>query len=195
MGKIFCLMGKSSTGKDTIYQELLKKEDLHLHQIVSYTTRPIRANETDGVEYHFCTKERKEELLAQGNVIEIRSYETVHGIWDYFTVADDQIRLEQKDYLIIGTLESDCKIRDYFGREKVIPVYIEVEDGTRLMRAVERERRQSQPKYRELCRRFLADDEDFSEEKLRAAGIEQRFVNENLEDTLERISSYIKEQL
>ena len=57
MGKIFCLMGKSSTGKDTIYKELLQNEELSLKRIVPYTTRPIRVGETEGVEYHFTDEE------------------------------------------------------------------------------------------------------------------------------------------
>ena len=53
----------------------------------------------------------------------------------------------------------------------------------RLQRALERERRQENPKYEELCRRFLADEKDFSEEKLKEAGITKRFCNESLEET------------
>ena len=89
---------------------------------------------------------------------------TVHGIWKYFTVDDGQIDLEQGDYLLIGTLETYEKIREYYGAEHLVPIYIEVEDGERLARALERERRQAVPKYKEMCRRFLADEEDFCEE-------------------------------
>ena len=194
MGKIFCIMGKSATGKDTIYKNLLEKAELQLRRIVTYTTRPIREKEQDGVEYHFCSQKEKDELLAQGKVIEIRSYDTCHGIWDYFTVADENISLEEHSYLMIGTLESYCKIRDFFGSGRVVPIYIEVEDGQRLQRALKRERKQQTPKYAEMCRRFLADTEDFSEAKLAEAGIEKRFLNEdeNIERTQEAITAYIQ---
>lgn len=76
---------------------------------------------------------------------------------------------------MIGTLESYRAMKEYFGAESLVPLYIEVEDGLRLTRALEREKRQSQPRYDELCRRFLADSKDFSEENLRAAGIEKDF--------------------
>ena len=72
-------------------------------------------------------------------------------------------------------------LRAYFGADLVVPVYIEVEDGERLQRALDRERAEKEPKYRELCRRFLADCEDFSEEKIAGAGIERRFENDSLE--------------
>ena len=55
-------------------------------------------------------------------------------------------------------------MQNYFGKENVIPIYIQVDDGVRLERALERERTQKEPKYAELCRRFLADEKDFSEE-------------------------------
>ena len=71
-------------------------------------------------------------------------------------------------------------------------MYIEVDDGLRLARAVERERRQAEPKYSELCRRFLADEEDFSEENLGRAGITRRFENRELDECLTEIEEYIR---
>ena len=192
MGKIFCIMGKSSTGKDTLYQRLLERKDLALRQIVSYTTRPIRAGEIYGIEYHFCTREEKDALLAQDKVVEIRSYNTCHGVWDYFTVDDGQIDLEHHNYLIIGTLESYLAIRDYFSREVVVPIYIEVEDGIRLQRALQREMGQANPKYEEMCRRFLADAKDFSPEKIKEAAIGHIFYNEYMDRTEEAVAAYIK---
>lgn len=193
MGKIYCMMGKSSTGKDTIYQSLIKEPALSLKTIVPYTTRPIRAGEQDGVEYFFCDEKKMKELEDAGKVIELRSYHTVHGIWNYFTVDDGQVDLEHQDYLVIGTLESFVKIREYYGGDAVIPIYIEVEDGLRLQRALERERRQAEPKYAELCRRFLADDADFSEEKLQEAKITRRFENIELKETEQKIALFIQE--
>ena len=191
MGKIYCIVGKSSTGKDTIFKMLLQEKELHLKTIVPYTTRPIRAGEQDGVEYYFCDDQRVEELEQEGRIIELRAYNTIYGVWKYFTVDDGQICLEQQDYLVIGTLEAFVKMREYYGSEKVIPIYIEVEDGLRLQRALDRERMQDVPKYTELCRRFLADDADFSEEKLKDAGIVERFQNIELNTTEAKIASFI----
>lgn len=191
MGKIYCIMGKSSSGKDTLYKMLLEDTDIKINTVIPYTTRPMREGEKDGVEYYFCKEERLHELQAAGKVIELRAYNTVHGIWNYFTVDDHQIADEEKDYLLIGTLESYLKIRDYFGKDRVIPIYIEVEDGLRLQRALDRERSQSEPKYEEMCRRFLADAADFSEEKLSEAGITQRFVNQDLKETKQNVKNYM----
>ena len=191
MGNMVYLMGKSSTGKDTVYKQLLKNPFLQLKKIVPYTTRPIRAGETEGEEYFFTDERGFENLKAQGKVIEDRAYHTYHGLWRYFTVDDGNIDLENNNYIIIGTLESYLKTREYFGKAKVLPILLEVDDGVRLQRALDRERRQENPKYEELCRRYLADAEDFSEEKIKKADITLRFSNDNLEKCLSEIEEYL----
>lgn len=193
MGKIFYLMGKSGSGKDTIYKHV--KEQLpELKNIVIYTTRPIRSDEVDGVAYHFSNDERLQEFQAEGKVIELREYNTIHGIWKYFTVDDGQFDTEEHS-LAIGTLESYVQMKAYFGEEKMVPLYIEVDDGLRLERALRRERKQEAPKYEEMCRRFLADAKDFSEGNLKEAGIEVRYQNVELEKCIEEIILGIKANL
>ncbi len=192
MGRIFYLMGKSSTGKDSFYKKLMSDEALGLKKIVMYTTRPIRAQEKNGEEYFFVNDETLVRLEAAGKVIERRSYDTIHGVWHYFTVCDEQIDLEKNDYVVIGTLESFVASKKYFGEEVLVPIYIEVDDGVRLQRALDRERAQDKPKYKEMCRRYLADSDDFSEENILASGIHRRFENDIFEKCLEEITGYIK---
>lgn len=192
MGKIFYLMGKSSSGKDTIYKKILNDTRLDMRTIVLYTTRPIRSGEKNGVEYFFVDDKKLEELKNLNKVIESREYNTTHGVWKYFTVSDNQLNLKKFDYLIMGTLESYENMKKFFGEEKVIPIYIEVDDGIRLLRAMNREQKQKEPKYSELCRRFLADEEDFSNEKLVDAKITRKFNNDDLEKCIEEIISYIQ---
>ena len=191
MGKIFYVMGKSASGKDTIYKRI-REEMPELKTVVPYTTRPIRSGETDGVEYHFTTEEELTRLKLEGRVIEIRTYLTMFGPWSYATVHDGQIDLEQGDYLLIGTLESYMNTRRFFGAEALVPLYIEVEDGERLWRALLRERQQENPKYEELCRRFLADAEDFSEDRLAEAGIGKRFENKEFSLCVQAILDEIR---
>lgn len=190
MGKIYYVMGKSSSGKDTIYKMLLERHP-QFHTVVPYTTRPIREGERDGVEYFFVGAEELHEMQEAEKIIEMRAYNTKCGIWTYFTADDGQIDLDRYDYLMIGTLVSYRALREYFGEERLVPIYIEVEDGLRLSRALERERRQAKPKYAEMCRRFLADTEDFSEENIRAAGIIYRFQNTELEKCASEIERHI----
>lgn len=192
MGNIFYIMGQSSSGKDTIYKKLLEINEQSLKTIIPYTTRPIRAGEKEGIEYHFVDEEQLEEIERTGKLIELRAYTTFHGIWKYFTVNDGQIDLTTNSYLMIGTLESYNKTREYYGKDQVIPILIELDDGLRLQRALDRERMQDMPKYQEMCRRFLADSVDFKEEKIREAGIARRFNNDDLERCLREIHLYIE---
>ena len=164
-------MGKSSSGKDTIYKKIREKLP-QLKRITPYTTRPIREGETDGVEYFFVDEERLNELKEKERVIEVRSYNTKCGIWTYFTADDGQIDLQKYDYLVIGTLESYYGMREYFGEEQL-----------------------KEPKYAEMCRRFLADAEDFSEENLKRAGIVRRFENLKMEKCLSEITELIREEM
>ena len=191
MSKIYYMMGKSSTGKDTLFKRIFSDERLQLKTLIPYTTRPIRDGETEGVEYFFCDDAKVAAFESAGKIIERRDYNTMHGIWTYFTADDGQVDLDNQDYLVIGTLESYQKIREYYGKDVVVPIYIEVEDGVRLQRALDRERMQAEPKYEELCRRFLADAKDFSEENLKKAEIERRFVNDELEETERQIKEFI----
>ena len=185
MSKIFYLMGKSASGKDTIYKKV-KEQMPELKTIVIYTTRPIREGELNGREYHFVDDDKLKELQEAGKVIELREYNTVHGIWKYFTADDGQFAGDD-NYLAIGTLESYVQLRDYFGQERLVPIYVEVEDGLRLERALARERMQATPKYEEMCRRFLADAADFSVENLKEAGITRKFTNMDVDKCVQGI--------
>ena len=191
MGKIFCLMGKSSSGKDTIFRDLLKEDDLKLKPIVSYTTRPMRANEVEGREYYFINKTTLDAYETENKIIEQRVYQTVYGPWHYATIDDGQINLQIANYIMIVTLEAYKSLVKYFGQEYIVPIYIEVEDGIRLERAIRREREQAVPNYEEVCRRFLADSVDFSKEALKEANIQFFYQNIKLDDCMETIKKDI----
>ena len=177
MPEIAFLMGKSSSGKDNIFKALVGDKELNLKTVIMYTTRPMRAGEKEGVEYYYVDNEKALELEAADKVIEMRIYNTVYGEWKYFTVDDGQIRLGSGDkYIVIGTIEAYNKFCAYFGKDAILPIYIEVDE--------------------EMCRRFLADSKDFSEEKIKEAGINQRFSNDGtIEDCIRDIKEAIKQQL
>ncbi|MBC8016802.1 MAG: guanylate kinase [Sporomusaceae bacterium] len=192
MGKIYCLIGKSSSGKDTIFKALAEDKDLNLKPVVSYTTRPIRQNEHHGTEYYFITEEQLREYKEAGSIIEQRDYETINGIWSYCTVDDGQIDITRStSYLLILTLEAYKSLRRYFGSQYVVPLYIAVDDGIRLERALKREQAQQNPNYDELCRRFLADSSDFEITKLQDYGITKHYCNENLSACIHTIKTAI----
>ena len=196
MGKVFCIMGKSGSGKDTIFKEIIKDNSLNLKKIVGYTTRPKRVEENDGVEYNFIDDDMINKFIQKNKVIELRKYDTVNGIWYYGTMDDGQINLQTNSYIVISTLESYSSFKKYFGSNNVITLYIDVDDGIRLQRILNREMSEDSPNYKEICRRFIADSEDFSNKNLKLNGIEKIYSNNNLveciADVKNNIIKYIK---
>ncbi len=191
-GLMYIVMGKSATGKDTLYAKIIKAHP-ELAPVIPYTTRPIREGEREGEEYHFVDIETMEKMKKEGRIIESRCYHTVRGDWYYFTADDEQLDGDS-DHIMITTLEGYEQIRDYFGDGKVVPIYIEVSDVTRIERAVGREKKEDTPCIAEVCRRYLADDEDFSEDKLEKNKIVRRVSNEDLETAMSQIEELIVDE-
>ena len=192
MGRIYMIMGKSASGKDHIYHSILEDKTLGLNPLILYTTRPKRRGEKNGREYYFTDLAHLASLREAGKIIEERVYPTVHGDWYYFLADEGQIDLD-KLHITIGTLQSYVKMKQYFGEELLAPLYIESDPYLRLQRAIGRERKQKKPEYKEVCRRFLADEEDFSEEKLQAANITKRFSNNStLAECIREVKDYIQ---
>ena len=173
---IYYICGKSAVGKDSIFQELVKRTNLQ--RIIPYTTRPMRPMEKEGEEYHF---------LSEGKMMESRSYHTAFGLWYYGTAFEECYKDHHHAFLCIGTLESYNSIKAYLGQEYIQPIYIELEDSLRLSRARAREQGNDPKALEELERRFQADNEDFSEEKLKEAGIEKRYQNLDFSKCVEEI--------
>ena len=191
MGKLYVFMGKSAVGKDTLFARVLEKHK-ELRHIIPYTTRPIRKGEVEGDAYHFVSIPQMEQMQKAKKIAEIRCYDTVNGPWYYFTADDGQIDFTKENSCIISTLEGFESLREYFGKEKVVPIYIQVPDFVRLNRSLEREKGQKEPCVAEVCRRFLADEEDFSDEKLKKAGIEGGILNINLEEAIKDIEKVLE---
>lgn len=187
---IYLIIGKSATGKDTVLQRLCKDSSLNLNRIVQYTTRAIKEEEKNGREYYFVDEKKMQELEEAGHILECRKYDTVYGNWYYFT-TDEEIE-QGKDYILIGTLAVLKDLRKAYGEVKGIYLYLD--DGERLQRALNRERNSTKPRYSEMCRRFLSDDKDFSKEALEDAEIDLYIENNELESTLNKLYAFIKER-
>ncbi len=161
MGKIFCLIGKSGSGKDSLFKRILSEEKLGIIPVVPYTTRPKRRDEKDGENYIFVSRERLNLMEENGEVLEKREYNTVKGLWTYFTAKFEPEK--DKDYIMIATPEAAMKIIGTYGESGVIVIMLDMEDGERLIRCIKREQRQSVPDYSEVCRRYAADGADFKD--------------------------------
>ena len=77
------LIGESASGKSSIEKNLV--DNYGLKKIVSYTTRPPRNGEVDGVDYHFISDDKFYELKDQGFFAEVAQYRG----WNYGTAKED----------------------------------------------------------------------------------------------------------
>ena len=185
MGKIYCIIGKSGTGKDTVLAELLKDKSIGLEKIVPYTTRPKRDGEVEGVNYHYVSVDELKLMEQDGKVIERRTYDTVHGPWNYFTASTNICA--DNDYIIITTQKALKHFFDYFGCDRIHVIYLMLDDKIRLERCIARESNQINPNYSEVCRRFLADEDDFDEDIIKS------FQHYTIVDTANDLNIYTNE--
>ena len=185
MNKIFCIVGKSASGKDTIYKEIISNRSSNLIPVIPYTTRPKRIDEKNGIDYNFVTEEQLKLFEKNNQIIEKRQYLTTQGVWSYFTLMFDID--SNNDYILITTLDGALSIIKQYGQEMVHIIYLVVDDKTRLLRCIERESRQVNPDYEEVCRRFIADQKDFANDKI------QLFKNIHYIDTKAKMSDCLVE--
>ena len=152
MYKVIALIGEAGSGKDTLMQSVLAKTD-KLHEIISCTTRPPREGEVDGVNYHFLTGEQFGQKVLNGEMLEA----TCFNDWFYGTqmssLKDNAINI---GIFNLNGLEILLETPDFV----ILPVFIAVSNKERLLRTLERE---ESPNCTEICRRFLADEKDFSQ--------------------------------
>lgn len=155
-------IGKSGSGKDTFYARTLEKYQIEC--VTPYTTRPKRPGEIEGETYYYITQEKMDLLEKTKQLLEIRKY-NVHGggVWTYAT-GKEHFNLEKNNYLNIITWQGYEQFLKHYSREQLIPFYLKMDDGIRLERAIDREIDTGNNNFSELCRRFLADSEDFKDE-------------------------------
>lgn len=149
--KLLALFGESCAGKDSI-QCWLEKKINNTHKIISCTTRPKRDYEKDGKDYYFINSEDFLKKYLQDEILEL----TIFNNWYYGTPREEL----KKNQINIGVFSPSGirKLLSYSDYLDILPVWIQTNDKTRLLRALKRE---DYPNCEEICRRFLADKIDF----------------------------------
>ena len=196
MGKLFCIIGKDASGRDTVFKGLISDPDLGLRPVIPYTARPPKPGEAAEGRWHFVTEDTMRGMKRAGKILERHCCDTEDGAWDCFTVDDGGIGLPDSICLTVGTLESFWKLRA-LGTFDVVPVYIETDDYNRLRRALQREAERETPSYAGLCRRFISGQHEFTEESLAEAGITDayRFSNDtdgNPGQCIQKVKTFIQ---
>lgn len=178
---IIAIMGKAGSGKDTLCRALLKEPEFkYAKPIISCTTRPIRDNEKDGVDYHFLTNEEFTNQVLSGDMIEA----TVFNTWCYGTSINNL----DKECINIGVFNPEgVELLRGNPNIKLAVIYIEANDKTRLLRQLNREKN---PDCHEIVRRFSADENDFSEEEIEYIEPDM-FITNNDGANIHRISKAV----
>lgn len=196
MKHLICICGKSASGKNTICKELEKMYGYK--RLVTYTTRPMHTGEEDGVDYNFIAKERLEALIADGAVIEYRTYDHAADKVVYATVSDNQFLYFDDENVIVSSSLIQCKnYIDRWGADIVKPVYLTVLEDVLFMRAIRREQNRDNPDYPEMCHCYLSELKEYNDFNKGVVGIGEHntFINDSVWDCATNIHRYIQDEL
>lgn len=177
---IIALFGPSGSGKDTGVR-LLTSKFKSLHHIIPTTTRPMRDTETNNVDYYFVNKEQFIRGITNNDFYTINYYNN----WSY---GINRNEIEDNPISIGAFSIKDIKQLLNFDNLTVIPIYIKTSDKTRLMRCLTRE---DNPDCKEICRRFIADKEDFQNIDFNFDTVENENINSFNEDLVILVKSYL----
>ena len=187
MARIFVIIGKSGSGKDTFFKTILSKKSeydahsINLIGVIPYTSRPKRTNEY-GITDIFYTPEtegfdppayvfKEAEFFKEENYdkfIEHRVYAVANG--EFWFYATPKFKPEgDNDYILIATPEAVPKIQDMMQEYNtpVITIMTTCDPKTRIYRMLDRLNKMPTAfQIKEQCRRFVSDEDDFSEEMM-----------------------------
>ena len=187
MNKLFILCGKSASGKDTIMKQIIKNHNYE--RVVSYTTRPMREGEIDGVDYNFITQEKFNEMLENGEIIEHNVFKTNFGNWHYGTGSDILEKLKRDNLICIKEPKGIKQLINKLGYNRVVPILIQRSAYDRLISSLNRQPNATDKEVLEMTRRLNADEEDFKE--IESENI-FKINNDILDDSVYEINKYIK---
>lgn len=191
--KLFCLLGYSSVGKDTILKQVLKDMD-NVKPIVSTTTRPMRKGEIEGVEYYFI--DDKTFMEKGSDFVEQRIYHTKvkeNGVekdatWRY---GIERMELEKDDYLIVIVDSVGYKeLKNYVGNNKIVPIFISAPQEELKARALARGDLEA-----EVDRRLKDDYERFMDFRVRTVYHEVKNTNGRLEEAIKEVENIITKHI
>ena len=121
------LVGESGSGKSTIQSYLIK--DYGYKSLISYTTRPPRNGETDGVDYHFISEEEFDKKAEEDFFAEIGQYRE----WMYGSAKDDCT----KDKVAVLTPHGLRQMKKIPGLD-IVSFYIDVPRRDRFIKILQR---------------------------------------------------------
>lgn len=149
---IIVLVGKTASGKTTVANELCK--NYGYKRIITYTTRPMRENEVQDVDYHFISDEQFNRMVENNEFTEYKRYNTAHGVWSYGSVITSEQVLSDDCYVIILTPQG---LRDLSKKmSQYIAFYLNISFESQLERLKKRGDEEQQ-----IIKRLQNDAKDF----------------------------------
>ena len=146
---LIVLCGPAGSGKNYMLNKLMSKYPDDLNLIIPDTTRPPRDSEKDGVDYNFLTADK----FFTKKHLEVTEFNN----WYYGTPLDT-LRQDKVNITILNPM-AISQIYKYIDNLNIKIFYIDVPDKIRITRQLNRE---TFPDVYEICRRFLADKQDFN---------------------------------
>lgn len=138
MNKVYVLSGFSASGKDSICKYISNK--YNISTLISYTSRPIRPNEVDGIAYHFISKDQFKEMVANDEFIECREYHTlvnnVPDVW-FYGMHKDSVDLSKHSYIVVLDILGLQEFKEQYS-DKIVSFFINVDEPTRKQRCIDR---------------------------------------------------------
>lgn len=187
MKKIFVLVGESGSGKDTIAREVLTN---NLSRVVTTTTRQIRYNESEGIDYYFITEDEFKLKIENNEFIEFNKFKT----WYYGLTKQSLLSNPHDNLLLILNPSGLHSLIDYAAHNniKLIPIYIYCDERLRLIRTLQRN-----DNVDEVLRRVYADREDFEDILITLLKHNGYLVKneESLEESIEIVKGIISDHI
>ena len=162
--KLICVLGETGSGKDTIVNNAINQSLFDIKKVCSYTDRPVRDGEINGVEHYFISTEefdklketRKDDILAYTRIKNPNQID--YAGYQYMALADE---LEKAHIYIIDYNGLKFLKEKYKDKIDIVTVYIYASFFTRLRRA---KAKRSDFKT-EFKKRVKAEKEQFKEFK------------------------------
>ena len=178
------IMGKTSSGKDTVVNELISKHEFR--KCITYTTRPMRDGEKQDITYHFITEDDFKQKIREDFFAEYKSYDTEFGIWYYGVALEDVENADDKTVIIL----TPDGYRDVIKKVKNKPksIYIYANNSTIKERLINRG---DDPK--EAQRRLEHDNIDFKGVETEVDKIVYNNKGSNINDVVNKILKYLEE--
>ena len=178
---LIIICGKTASGKTRIVSELVKNHGFK--KIITFTTRPKRENEKEGIDYHFISDEDFKQKIQDGFFAEWKIYKTKFGEWYYGTSLEDLENADEKSVIIL----TPDGYRDVVKMMETKPKSIYIYASARTICARLKKRGDN---AEEVQRRILSDNEDFKDFYLEVDKIVYNNDGTKIEDVVNKILEF-----